>query len=116
MTAENNESILQSIKKLLSIDSSYTEFDTDIIIHINTILSNLIQMGVGPEEGFSIEDDSSKWSDFIGNYSKVQQVKTYVYVKVRLLFDPPSNASMIEVLNKQANELEVRLYTETGGY
>lgn len=116
MKAENSESILQSTKKLLGIDESYTEFDTDIMIHINTVLANLVQMGVGQQDGFTIEDYTSIWSDFIGDSTKLQQVKTYVYVKVRLLFDPPSNSSMIEVLNKQAHELEVRLYTETGGY
>ncbi len=114
MTRE--ESILISIKKLLGIDSNYNDFDTDIIIHINTILNNLVQMGVGPKNGFSIKDDTTKWVDFIGDDPRLEQVKTYVYLKVRLLFDPPANSALIDSINQSAKELEWRLYIQKGGY
>ena len=98
------------------IGDDFTGFDQDIIIHINTVLTNLVQMGVGPEEGFTIFDESAKWQDFIGDKKNLQQVKTYVYIKVRLVFDPPTNTALMDALKEQAHELEVRMYTEMGGY
>lgn len=112
----NNESILNSVKKLLMLGEEYTLFDQDVIIHINTILSNLTQMGIGKKEGLVIYDETSTWYDFIGGSTSLQQIKTYVYLKVRVLFDPPSNGTLMQALNDQAKELEVRLYTECGGY
>ncbi len=112
----NEESILISIKKLLGLDSENTDFDTDIIIHINTILNNLVQMGIGPKDGFFITDKTSMWSDFIGNDARLEQVKSYVYLRVRLLFDPPANSTLIDSINKNAKELEWRLYIQKGGY
>ena len=103
------ESILTSIKKLLGIDEEYTQFDNDIIMHINTVFLNLTQLGVGPEEGFLIEDDSATWDDFIGDSNQLQAVKTYVYLKVKLLFDPPLSSSVIESINRIISELEWRL-------
>ncbi len=100
----NEESILISIKKLLGLDSENTDFDTDIIIHINTILNNLVQMGIGPKDGFFITDKTSMWSDFIGNDARLEQVKSYVYLRVRLLFDPPANSTLIDSINKNAKE------------
>lgn len=102
-------SILLSIKKLIGIDSEYDVFDQDLIIHINTVLAILNQIGIGPENGFSITDDSSTWSDFIGNDTRLESVKSYVYMKVKLLFDPPNNSALIESTNKLLNELEWRL-------
>ncbi len=116
MSSNKNESILLSIKKLLGVDSEYTDFDMDIIIHINTILSNLVQIGIGPKDGFSITDENSTWSDFIGDDVRLEQVKSYVYLKVRLLFDPPTNSTLIDSINKNARELEWRLYIQKGGY
>lgn len=104
------ESILISIKKLLGISDDYTQFDEDIIMHINTVFLNLNQLGVGPEEGFSIEDDSAEWSEFIGdNNAQLQAVKSYIYLKVKLLFDPPLSSSVIESMNRMIAELEFRL-------
>lgn len=103
------ESILTSIKKLLGIEEEYTQFDADIIMHINTVFLNLTQLGVGPSEGFLIEDDTAIWEDFIGDSSQLQAVKTYVYLKVKLLFDPPLSSSVIESMNRMIAELEWRL-------
>ena len=103
------DSILTSIKKLLGIDEEYTQFDSDIIMHINTVFLNLTQLGVGPAEGFLIEDDSATWNDFIGDSNQLQAVKTYVYLKVKLLFDPPLSSSVTESINRIISELEWRL-------
>lgn len=103
------DSILTSIKKLLGIAEEYTQFDEDIIMHINTVFLNLTQLGVGPEEGFAIEDDATSWEDFINDNIQLQAVKTYVYLKVKLLFDPPLSSSVIESMNRMIAELEWRL-------
>ena len=103
------ESILTSIKKLLGIDEEYAQFDSDIIMHINSVFLNLTQLGVGPSEGFQIEDDSDTWEDFIGDSNQLQAVKSYVYLKVKLLFDPPLSSSVIESMNRMIAELEWRL-------
>ena len=103
------DSILTSIKKLLGIAEEYTQFDEDIIMHINTVFLSLTQLGVGPEEGFLIEDDVASWEDFINDNTQLQAVKTYVYLKVKLLFDPPLSSSVIESMNRMIAELEWRL-------
>ena len=103
------ESILTSIKKLLGIEEEYTQFDADIIMHINTVFLNLTQLGVGPSEGFLIEDDTAIWEDFIGDSTQLQAVKTYMYLKVKLLFDPPLSSSVTESMNRMIAELEWRL-------
>lgn len=106
---DNAESILTSIKKLLGIAEEYTQFDTDIIIHINTVFMTLQQLGVGPEEGFSIVDSEAVWTDFMENSILLNSVKTYTYLKVKLLFDPPLSSSTIECFNKVISELEFRM-------
>lgn len=103
------ESILTSIKKLLGITEEYEHFDSDIIMHINTVFMTLTQLGVGPSEGFYIEDDIATWSDFIPDVVKHQAVKTYIYLKVKLIFDPPLSSSVIEAMKHQIAELEWRL-------
>ena len=103
------ESILTSIKKLLGITEEYDQFDPDIIMHINSVFMILTQLGVGPAEGFSIEDDTSVWSDFIQDVKKLESVKTYIYLKVKLAFDPPLSSAVIESMNRLINELEWRL-------
>ena len=103
------ESILTSIKKLLGITEEYDQFDPDIIMHINSVFMILTQLGVGPAEGFSIEDDTSVWSDFIQDIKKLESVKTYIYLKVKLAFDPPLSSAVIESMNRLINELEWRL-------
>ena len=102
-------SILTSIKKLLGVAEDYTEFDEDIITHINSVFLNLTQLGVGPEEGFMIKDDTAVWEDFINDSIQLQAVKTYVYLKVKLLFDPPLSSSVTESINRMIAELEWRL-------
>ena len=103
------ESILTSIKKLLGIAEEYTQFDDDIIMHINSVFLNLTQLGVGPSEGFLIEDDTATWDDYIGDSNQLQAVKSYVYLKVKLLFDPPLSSSVTESMNRMIAELEWRL-------
>lgn len=102
-------SILTSIKKMLGVAEDYTEFDEDIITHINSVFLNLTQLGVGPEEGFMIEDDTAVWEDFIDDSIRLQAVKTYMYLKVKLLFDPPLSSSVTESFTRMIAELEWRL-------
>ena len=103
------ESVLTSIKKMLGIVEEYTHFDTDLTMHINSVLSILNQIGVGPSEGFSIEDKEDVWTDFIPQSPKLEFVKSYVYMKVKLLFDPPISSAAIESTNKLISELEWRI-------
>lgn len=103
------ESILTSIKKLVGIPEEYTNFDMDLIIHINSALSVLNDLGVGPSEGFSISDKTTTWSDFVPNYQRIETIKSYVYLKVRMLFDPPTSSSVMEAMNRSINELEWRI-------
>lgn len=103
------ESILTSIKKLLGIEEDYVHFDADIIMHINSVLSILTQLGVGPSEGYSIKDANATWDGFITNPAKLELVKSYVYLKVRLMFDPPSSSSAVESMKQLISELEFRI-------
>lgn len=103
------ESILTSIKKLLGIAEEYEHFDSDLIMHINSVFSILTQLGVGPENGFMITDKSAVWEDFIPNSVKLQIVKSYMHLKVKLLFDPPLGSAVIEAMNRQISEFEWRL-------
>ena len=104
------ESILTSIKKLLNIAKDYVHFDDDIIMHINSVFMVLTQLGVGPSEGFYIEDDSAVWTDFIEDPAKLQAVKTYIFLKVKLVFDPSSvGSSTLASYERQIQELEWRL-------
>lgn len=103
------ESILNSTKKMLGIVSDYEVFDLDIIIHINSAFSTLSQLGVGPEEGFMIEDDEAEWSDFVDAGITQNWVKTYLFLRVRLMFDPPSTSYVIAALERQITEQESRL-------
>jgi hypothetical protein len=103
------DSILTSIKKLLGIAEDYKEFDTDIIIHINTAFSKLNQLGVGPEEGFSIKDKTSVWTEFLADAKNLESVKTYVYLIVRLVFDPPQSSAVMTSMENTINQLEWRL-------
>jgi hypothetical protein len=103
-------SILTGTKKILGLAEDYTAFDHDVITHINTAFSTLTQLGVGPAAGFMIEDETAVWSDFItDNDLQYNSVKTYVYMRVRMLFDPPGTSFVITALNEQIKELEWRL-------
>lgn len=103
------ESILTSIKKLLGITEEYEHFDPDIIMHINSVFMILTQLGVGPAEGFSIQDETATWNDFVSDMTKVEAVKSYVHLKVKLLFDPPLSSAVMESMNRMIGELEWRL-------
>lgn len=103
------ESILVSVKKLLGIAPEYEVFDTDIILHINSALSVLTQLGIGPSKGYMIRDANDLWSDFVKDDPRLELLKVYVYLRVRLIFDPPSSSSVIEAINNQIKEYEWRL-------
>lgn len=131
------DSILTNVKKIIGIVESDTSFDPDIVMHINTVFSVLTQLGIGPTAGFMIEDATPTWDDFLSvkqigqlqadgtvvytdeQLSAVNKllnmVKTYVYLRVRLIFDPPQTSFVIESLNKQIEELEVRISMEREG-
>lgn len=106
------ESILTSIKKLLGIHEDDASFDNDVATHINSVFMILNQLGVGPETAFSISDKESVWSDFIPDANKIESVKTYIYLRVKLVFDPPSSSSAMESANRIISELEWRILTE----
>lgn len=112
------DSILTSIKKLLGLTEEYKNFDADIIMHINTVFMTLKQIGVGPIEGFAIEDDLATWNDFIDPVAEpdkaplLSTVKSYMYLKVRLLFDPPLSSAVKDANEKAIAELEWRLNFE----
>lgn len=103
------ESILLSIKKLLGITEEYDHFDTDLIMHINSVLMILTQLGVGPSEGFRIEDELATWEDYIGDREDIESIKSYLYLKVKLLFDPPLHSSVMQSMERFINEFEWRL-------
>lgn len=108
----NENSILTSIKKLLGIAENYTHFDADIIMHINSVFMTLNQLGVGPKEGYFIEDDSDVWSDYISNDKLLHYIKTYIYSKVKLLFDPPQSSAVMDAIRNSISECEFRISIE----
>ena len=103
------DSILTSVKKVLGLVESDTTFDQDIILYTNGALSTLNQLGVGPEDGFQIEDASATWTDFQGDDLRLNNVKTFTYLTVRLLFDPPGTSFAITAIEKQIAELASRI-------
>ena len=103
------ESILESVKHLLGPGSCDDHFDNDLIIFINGVFSQLTQLGVGPEKGFSIDGPDKFWEEYISDDPKLEMVKTYMYTKVRLRFDPPQSSSVIQLMQQDASELEWRL-------
>ena len=106
------ESILTSIKKLLGIAEDYEHFDQDIIMHINTVLVTLNQLGVGPDEGFSVVDKEDTWRDYLGNNMLLQgNVITYVYLSVKMLFDPSLSSAVLAATERQITELTWRITT-----
>ncbi|AXH44552.1 hypothetical protein SEA_MEDIUMFRY_6 [Arthrobacter phage MediumFry] len=110
--AELNDSILDTTKKMLGFESDYTAFDLDIITHINSVFFTLTQLNVGPTTGFLITDKEAKWADFIGP-ENVNAVKSYMYMRVRLMFDPPTSSFALDSMKKLAEEIEWRLYVHT---
>lgn len=103
------DSILTSIKKLLGLEEDYIQFDNDIILYINSVLSVLSQVGIGTE-GYAITDKEDVWDDFFGDQPVYEAVKSYVYMRVRLLFDPPASAHLVESLNQMIREFEWRAF------
>ena len=104
------KSILTSIKKLLGITDEYDHFDADLIIHINSVFMILNQLGVGPSKGFAIKNKDQTWDEFLLEEDpRFESVKTYIFMKVKLLFDPPMSSAVMESMNRMISELEWRL-------
>jgi hypothetical protein len=104
------ESILNTIKKLLGIDSEDDSFDVDVMAIINSTIPALSQMGIGPANGFIVTSADNTWNEYIGNSTiNLEGVKTYLYLKTKLIFDPPTNSTVIDAFNKNLNELEWRM-------
>lgn len=123
--ASTEDSILNSIKKLLGIIPDVDAFDQDIIIHINSVFAILASIGIGPANGFRIQSADELWSDFLDqcvgegkgtDTNLYEDVKTFMYMKVKLIFDPPTSSSLLDSYNNLIKEIEYRLYTQSGGY
>lgn len=110
-----SDSILTSTKKILGIAGDYDAFDLDIITHINSVFATLTQLGVGPVEGFMIEDSVAVWGDLLGADPRLNSVKTYVYLRVRMLFDPPATSHLVDAFKQQVQEFEWRLNVQREG-
>lgn len=105
---DSTNSILGSVRKLLGSEDEY--FEPDLIIHINTAFATLQQLGVGPENGFSIEDDTTQWSEYTNNETILNMVKSYMVLKVKLLFDiSTASSNVIETMKQECAEYEWRL-------
>lgn len=102
-------SILDSVKKNLGIAADYDVFDSDILLFINGVFSTLNQLGVGPDDGFYVADDAVEWDDFLGADPRLNHVRTYVFLRVKLLFDPPQTSYAQEAVKEQIKEHEWRL-------
>lgn len=111
------QSILTSTKKILGLDESYTAFDLDVITHINAAFAVVFQLGIGPTDGFSIEDDTAEWSDLSTDVSSpiLNLLKTYIWLWVRLNFDPPNTGYAVQAAQEQLKEYEWRMYTLRDG-
>ena len=112
------QSILNSIKKNLNIPEEYTAFDSDILLHINSVFAELNQLGVGPIDGFFIDDESVVWDDYLQGDKNLNGVKTFMFAKVRLLFDPPTNSFGVAALEKVITEQtwRINVYREERDY
>ena len=113
-----SDSILTSTKKVLGIVEADESFDDDILMHINSAFVTINQLGIGPEVGFMIEDATPTWDDLLAGDIRLNSIKSYIYVRVRLLFDPPQTSYLIEAMDKQRLEMEYRLgvYRESTGW
>lgn len=103
------DSILRSVKKMLGVADGDNYFDEELIMYINSVFATLTQLGVGPARGFSIEDESYVWTDFVSDMTVVELTKSYMKLKVRLLFDPPTSSSVMDSINRMISEYEWRL-------
>ena len=111
-----DESILTTIKALLGLDADYDVFDGEILVFINTSFLALRQLGVSSAEGFSVKDETATWVDLLGDTVDLDAVKSYIYIKVRLLFDPPSSSYVLDAFTKQLAELEFRINVTADPY
>lgn len=102
-------SILNSTKKMLGLVEGYKQFDLDVIMHINTVFGTLHQLGIGPTNGYMIEDDTATWESYLLNDSRLNAVKTYMYLQVRMFFDPPTTSFAQAAMNEQIKEMQWRL-------
>lgn len=109
------DSILDSVKAQCMVDSTYTVFDPQFLLYVNSVFTDLSQLGIGPDGGFSIADNTTTWDAYIGTDDNLNNVKTYMGLKVRMLFDPPSLSFVIEAMNKQIQELEWRINVKREG-
>ena len=105
----NDDSILNSIKRLLGPGADHTEFDQEILMDINGVFFELQQLGVGPEEGFTVYDESAEWIDFTDNENLLSAIKPYMYLKVKLIFDPPTSSSVLTSFENMVNRFEWRI-------
>ena len=112
MNERNSESILETIKQLLGGNICGDAFDEEVIININSVMSILTQLGVGPKSGYYITGDGETWGDYIGDRQDIEMIKTYIYMKVRLIFDPPSNSFLTDSIKNFCSEFEWRLNVE----
>ena len=104
-----DDSILDSIKKILGMPPDYDAFDTDLVIHINSVVGILAQLGVGPVGGFSISDNTTLWKSYLGDSKDLEMVKSYIALKVRMVFDPPTIGAVMDAMKEQIREYEWRL-------
>lgn len=109
MALINDQSILMSMKKLLNVDEEDPAFDTDIGMLINAEFMTLHQLGIGPDDGFSIHDADTNWTDFSDDPTLIESVKAYIYMKVRMIFDPPASSVVADAYNSRIHELEFRM-------
>lgn len=103
------QSILNSIKKVVGLTEDDLSFDLDILMHTNSVFATLTQLGVGPDDGFEIENSTATWDDFLGSDKRYNFVKSYVYLRVRILFDPPSTSFLGAAFKEQIDEYTYRI-------
>lgn len=106
---KDQDSILLTVKKMLGLPSDYTPFDLDVIVHINSAFLTLNQLGIGPSTVFSITDKSNTWDEFTNDEPDMEAVKNYIFLKVRMLFDPPSSSIIMDALKTASDEMLFRL-------
>lgn len=115
MASSVTDSILETIRQMIGPDVNYDAFDTDLIININSALMTLNQLGIGPSTGFIITGTFETWDQLLGDFKDLESVKMYIYIKTKLLFDPPSGGAYVDILTKQAAELEWRINVQVEG-
>lgn len=109
----NDDSILESVKKMLGPGPDQTEFDSELLMNINGVFFELQQLGIGPEEGFSVYDDTEKWIDFTTDENVLNALKPYMYLKIKLIFDPPTSSSVLASFENMINRFEWRLNVDS---